>query len=301
MKKMNWELASIFSVADEMVKNNGEDSFYYEVIGENFIIACFDGLGGSGAKKYENYSGKTGAYIASRAVCGGVSTWFNNSNKENELLKYIQQALSVCKKYADNKTSRILSSLSKEFPTTAAIVTGNLNKNTIDINCFWAGDSRCYMLDTNGLHQLTADDLDGQDAMSNLTNDGVMTNVINATTPFEIHGKNIVTDQPCILLTATDGCFGYLNSPMEFEYLLIDSLVESKNITEWKNSLDKRIRTVAGDDYTLCVAVCGFEDFNDIKSSFEKRNKFVAGKYVDSQKDVNDMWNIYKKEYSRYL
>ena len=72
MKKANQELNSIFSVAEEMKKNNGEDCFYFDVIDDNFIIASLDGCGGSGAKKYENYSGKTGAYIASRAVCGGI-------------------------------------------------------------------------------------------------------------------------------------------------------------------------------------------------------------------------------------
>ena len=229
MKKANQELNSIFSVAEEMVKNNGEDCFYYDVIDNNFIIAALDGCGGSGSKKYENYSGKTGAYIASRAVCGGVRTWFCESNEESKLPNYIQEALSVCKKYAD-KTGRIMGSLGKAFPTTTAIITGKLISNGIDANWYWAGDSRCYMLDYNGLHQLTTDDLDGQDAMSNLSNDGVMTNVINASTSFEVHNKKLSFDSPCILLTATDGCFGYLNSPMEFEYLLTDSLIKAKNL-----------------------------------------------------------------------
>ena len=76
MKKLTRELNSIFSISEEMVKDNGEDCFYYDVMDDRFIIAAFDGCGGSGSKKYQNYSGKTGAYIASRAVCGGVKTWF---------------------------------------------------------------------------------------------------------------------------------------------------------------------------------------------------------------------------------
>ena len=67
-----------------------------------------------------------------------------------------------------------MGSLGKAFPTTASVITGKTNGNKVDVTCYWAGDSRCYMLDANGLHQLTADDLDGQDAMSNLSNDGVM-------------------------------------------------------------------------------------------------------------------------------
>lgn len=300
MKKANRELNSIFSVAEEMKKDNGEDCFYFDVIEDDFIIASFDGCGGSGSKKYENYSGKTGAYIASRAVCGGIKSWFCESGKDNEISEYIHEALSVCKQYAD-KAGRIMGSLGKAFPTTAAIITGQIGENKVDTTCYWAGDSRCYMLDADGLHQLTVDDLDGQDAMSNLSNDGVMTNVINASTSFEVHNKKISFNSPCILLTATDGCFGYLNSPMEFEHLLIDSLVKSKNMTEWKIALNERMHNVTGDDYTLCVAICGFTDFEDIKKSFVERNKYITEKYMNSQNDVNDMWDIYKKDYSVYL
>lgn len=300
MKKANRELNSIFSVAEEMKKDNGEDCFYFDVIDDDFIIASFDGCGGSGSKKYENYSGKTGAYIASRAVCGGIKSWFCESGKDNEISEYIHEALSVCKQYAD-KAGRIMGSLGKAFPTTAAIITGQIGENKVDTTCYWAGDSRCYMLDADGLHQLTADDLDGQDAMSNLSNDGVMTNVINASTSFEVHNKKISFNSPCILLTATDGCFGYLNSPMEFEHLLIDSLVKSKNMAEWKIVLNERMHNVTGDDYTLCVAICGFTDFENIKKSFIKRNEYITEKYMNSQNDVNAMWNLYKEDYSAYL
>lgn len=300
MKKSNSELNSIFSVAEEMKKDNGEDCFYFDEIDDKFIIASLDGCGGSGSKKYENYSDKTGAYIASRAVCGGIKSWFCESGKDNEIFGYIHEALSVCQQYAD-KSGRIMGSLGKAFPTTAAIITGQISKNKVNTTCYWEGDSRCYMLDADGLHQLTADDLDGQDAMSNLSNDGVMTNVINASTSFEVHNKKISFNSPCILLTATDGCFGYLNSPMEFEYLLTDSLIKAKNLYAWKVALNERMYEVTGDDYTLCVAICGFTDFEDIKKSFVKRNEYIAEKYMNSQNDVNAMWEIYKKEYSIYL
>ncbi len=296
MKKIN----SIFSVSGEMVEDNGEDSFYYNVLDENFIIAAFDGCGGSGSKKYNNYSDKTGAYVASRAVCGGVKYWFEESKNKTHLKSCIQKSLSVCKKYADD-TSRILGSLGKEFPTTAAIIIGKLCRNTIKAQCFWAGDSRCYMLDSAGLHQLTADDLENQDAMSNLINDGVMTNVINASSVFEIHNKQMIFKDPCIFLTATDGCFGYLESPMKFEQLITDSLINAKSIHEWQIALNERMGAVAGDDYTLCVAVYGFNGFRKIQDNYVKRNKYVTDVYINSHDDDCVMWDVYKKEYSIYL
>ena len=123
MKNPKMELNSIFSVADEMKPGNGEDCLYYEAIENGFIIAAFDGLGGAGSRKYENYSGKTGAYIASRSICGAVKSWYLNSNVPTDLSDYLHRALSTCEMYGD-KSGRILGSLGKSFPTTIAMLTG---------------------------------------------------------------------------------------------------------------------------------------------------------------------------------
>lgn len=291
-------LTSIFHIAEEMVKQNGEDSYYYQTKGDDFIVASFDGCGGSGSRKYQNYSGKTGAFIASRAVCGSVKDWFCNSRKQQELSSYIQKSLDICSHYADKK-SRITGSLGKAFPTTAAIIVGN--SKTGSINCFWAGDSRCYMLSDKGLHQLTVDDLDGQDAMSNLINDGKMTNVISASSAYRIHTNALKITSPCMLFSATDGCFGYLKSPMEFEYLIIDSLMNARNMIEWKHNLNEKMFAITGDDYTFCAALVGFKTFDNIKQYYKKRHNFVYKNYIDSKHDVNLLWELYKKDYSMYI
>ena len=297
MKKVSQQLNSLFCVTKEMVQNHGEDSFCYNVSGNDFLVAAFDGCGGSGSKRYENFSGKTGAYIGSRAVSGGVHNWFEQSCDPDKIKEYIVHAMDICKSYAD-RAGRIMGSLGKAFPTTAAVIKARVTKGGVSASCFWAGDSRCYMLDKNGLHQLTEDDLDGQDAMSNLLNDGVMTNVISAGASFELHRKDFEFSYPCILISATDGCFGYLKSPMEFEYLLTDTLCSSSNMYEWKTALYDAMDAVAGDDFTLCVGVCGFKDFKDMKKVFANRNLYVKEKYVDNDQDKSVLWEEYKKDYS---
>ena len=300
MKNSSRQLNTIFAVAEEKIKNKGEDSLFYKATDNKFILAAFDGCGGSGSKKYVNYSEKTGAYIASRAICGGIMSWFDESGKKETISEYTDKALSVCTKYAD-KTSRIMGSLGKTFPTTLSVLTGELQNNKVNATCYWAGDSRCYILDAEGLHQLTDDDLDDQDAMSNLTSDGIMNNSINASSSYKIHVRSLSFAQPSILFTATDGCFGYYNSPMAFEYLLTETLTRSSCMLEWKKLLYDGMYSVAGDDFTLCAAVYGFQNFEDIRSTFAKRCRYVYDNYINTAEDLNKLWDIYKPDYSKYL
>ena len=52
-----------------------------------------------------------------------------------------------------------------------------------------------------------------------------------------INVKKIRIEHPCIIMAATDGCFGYLKSPMEFEKLLLDTLLAGESIVQWQNAL----------------------------------------------------------------
>ncbi len=292
------KLDTIFCVEREVKPENGEDSFYYSVRKNSAIVSVFDGCGGIGSKRYNNYSGKTGAYVASRAVCGGVKAWFDSEDENTDnLMGYIKQTLNICEAYADKEESRFIGSLGKSFPTTAAIIKVAEEGKKIRVTCLWAGDSRCYALNATGLHQLSDDDVSGEDAMSNLSNDGVLTNFISASVPFKIHKKEFVLDLPCILFTATDGCFGYMGTPMEFEYLLTNLLMHSRSIAEWKNAIYENIGNFAGDDYTMSVAIFGYGSFRNIQAAFDMRNKYVYNTFVFSDKDSSVKWEMYKNGY----
>jgi len=145
------------------------------------------------------------------------------------------------------------------------------------------------------------DDLGGEDAFTNLSSDAVMTNVISAGAAFELHSKSFCIQQPCIFLTATDGCFGYLNSPMAFEYMLLETLMRSESLEEWKKAIDDSLLEVAGDDYTLCVAIYGFEDFNALKTHLVERRNFILQRYMHSVADLATQWAEYRCEYESYI
>ncbi|MBE6681250.1 MAG: hypothetical protein E7600_03055 [Ruminococcaceae bacterium] len=290
------KLNSIFCVHGEMVPNNGEDCYYFGANSSSAIISVFDGCGGIGSKRYNNFSGKTGAYIASRAVAGAVKAWFDENGKAGNIKEYIQWSLRICNKFADS-TGRIMGSLGKSFPTTAAIIHTQSDSAT----CYWAGDSRCFMLNSLGLHQLSTDDIDGEDAFSNITSDGVLTNVICSSSDFTVHEKKFNFKYPCIFITSSDGCFGYLPSPMDFEFLLTKAIISCDNSKALKEYLNNCIKEYTGDDYTLCISVFGFDSYTHMKEYFIDRCTYVKNTFIDSDMPLEDKWNIYKGEYSKYL
>lgn len=295
-------LSMLFYVAGEAIPENGEDSFCIDMRDDRALVAVFDGCGGIGAQRYQSYCEKTGAYMASRAVAGAAEKWFADNTGAANLENYIRVALRVCTRFSDKQVSRLRGSLGKSFPTTmAAIVCDPVEDDNVRADCFWAGDSRCYLLDQAGLHQLTADDTPrGNDAMSNLTDDGVLTNMINGSEPFTLHRKSYAFSLPCILFSATDGCFGYIATPMEFELLLLRTLMDSKSISEWKEHLFELFSDVSGDDFTMCLAGYGFKDFRDVQRRFSKRFSELD-KLLEPENVRNNLWAKYRKEYEAYL
>ena len=301
----------VLEVFKEKIPNNGEDSYLYMFSPRNGIFGVFDGCGGSGAKKYEKYQGRTGAYMASRVVSGATRDWFidydlgKGTNDPAALKQRIKQYLALCREIGGGTTS-IKGSMSKDFPTTAAIISVSTDNRSVYATCLWAGDSRCYLLDAEGLKQLTEDDLGGLDAMENLTADGVLTNVISSSKDFELHHKRITITRPALLFSATDGCFGYFSTPMEFENLLLYSLCYSENVEEWERSISAVLEEVAGDDYSLSGFAVGFGSFAKLKHSFEKRYSDLDDTYIKELEDKAQdeklaLWSSYKSTYSQYL
>lgn len=172
-------LDSIFCVYKEKITGAGEDSFCYQIGEQKLLLGAFDGCGGSGARKYAAYRNKTGAYMPSRAVVGAVQWLFDNDlftddGEENarRIYSVMTESLAVCSAHSGAEgSSKLRGSMSKAFPTSAAIVYCAVRSGAISLDCYWAGDSRVYLLDEDGLAQITADDLDGLDAYENISGD----------------------------------------------------------------------------------------------------------------------------------
>lgn len=293
-----------FEIFKEKIEHNGEDSYLYLFAPDSGVAAVFDGCGGSGAKRYEKYRNKTGAYMSSRVTSGATRDWFleKNTPKTSAALKEkIKEYLSICKNVGGGNTS-FKGSMSKDYPTTAAVVVATLSGNRLDVNCLWAGDSRCYLLDEDGLKQITEDDLGGIDAMENLTADGVLTNVISASKDFVVHERTIELKKPGILFAATDGCFGYLSTPMEFEQLLLSTLMTSDSVNIWEDQISSILKDIAGDDYTMSGMAFGYGSFDNLKEAMRSRYKALRENYTKniserSYEEKVALWKKYRESY----
>ncbi len=300
-----------FSICEEKIPGNGEDSYLYMLSDTEGLAAAFDGCGGSGAKHYESYRNKTGAYMASRVAAGAAKLWFENGQADpaqgtpNKLKELFRQYLELCKSMG-NSVNKIKGSLSKEFPTTAAIIRCRGVGSEIEADCIWAGDSRCYLLDENGLKQLSRDDLGGLDAMENLSADGVLTNVISLSKGFTLHCKTIRVRKPVLLFSASDGCFGYFRTPMEFEAMLLETMMKADSFQTWQDGILARLSEISGDDFTLCGFAFGFGSYEKMKKALARRTVAVFETYMKdietkSRDELTKMWEDYKPEYSCYL
>lgn len=306
-RQMLDRLDAIAFVQGEMVKGQGEDGYLVRANESMVIAGVFDGCGGLGAKKYPSFNNHTGAYIGARAAAGAVYDWFEQLDGDSSPLTWKDDVKNAMKtgltayKKAAGVTKGFKGSMVKDFPTTAAFFVCRQKDGQEEIHFFWAGDSRGYLLTDKGLVQMTSDDTDGEDAMSNLSHDGVLNNVISASADFVLHERVAHMSGAYIVLNSTDGYFNYLPSPMHFEFFLLSTLLESDSVSDWEKRLAKEIREYTGDDHTLSMAVFGYRTFEKLKKSYGERRAYLHDSYIaswekHSEEEKQQLWLKYKAE-----
>jgi serine/threonine protein phosphatase PrpC len=277
------------------VPDHGEDSDPILRDGPDLaLVGVFDGMGGAGGTVYETSDGpRSGAYLGSRIVRDVVE------ERLLELLTPYRQlpgdetaavlhdaaeaALRSELEALNAPTSRLRSRLLRALPTTMAV--GALQRAEQDqprwlCHVFSAGDSRVYAFTPQGMHQLSIDDLrDEGDAMANLQRDSVISNAISADTDFRINHRRVALDAPFFLVGATDGCFGYLPTPMHFEQMVLRTLEESSSEEDWSAGLQAEIAAVTGDDASLAAIAVG-ADLDTLRGLYAPRLAHVTEQYT---------------------
>ena len=308
-------VTAVICAEREKIEGLGEDCYSYSFDNTDVgYIAVFDGCGGMGARTYPKANNKTGARIASRAAACITDEFYGeklfrfDGSDCNNLQSRMKEAFQRIKSAVDSDGAVMMGGdLFKSLPTTAAIAAvKNNDNNRMVCEYLWAGDSRGYFLDADGLCQVTKDDLKtNEDAFSNLRSDGRMSNVIHADGDFRINSEILILDKPIMIITATDGAFDYLSSPMEFEHVLLSTLLDADTPYDWEKLLSEAISPVTGDDFAICAALYGFMHFSDCKKYYKERFEYLTQKYMSkitentTEKELLSLWSGYKLSYYR--
>jgi serine/threonine protein phosphatase PrpC len=279
------------------IPGHGEDSDPIVRDGRELgLVGIFDGMGGAGGTVYETPDGpRTGAYLASRIARDVVEQrmvalldpeWnLNGPATARDLQQSVRSALKARLTELNAPTSGLRSRLLRALPTTMALVALQRREPSGSrwaCHAFWAGDSRAYVLHPEvGAQQLTMDDIkDHGDAMANLREDSVVSNAMSADTDFVVHHSLVEFTAPFLVLAATDGCFGYLPSPMHFEHLILAALRDSTDTESWSENVQSAIGEVTGDDAAMAVLGVG-ADHPQFQQLFAQRTAEVEQRWVE--------------------
>ena len=302
------------------------------------LIAVFDGMGGAGGTVYETPDGpRTGAYLASRVARDIVEQrmvalldpdWNLDgpaaaADLHRSVRAALQERLVELKAPASGLRSRLLRAL----PTTMATVALQRREPDGDrwsCHLFWAGDSRAYVFQPDvGAQQLTTDDIrDRGDAMANLREDSVVSNAMSADTDFVVHHRKVELTAPFLVFAATDGCFGYLPSPMHFEHLVLAALRDAPDTDTWSAAVQAAVGAVTGDDAAMAVLGIG-ADHATFRELFARRTAELEQRWITPLDELDAelreherkleqlratrrerqarLWAAYKPGYERYL
>jgi hypothetical protein len=323
----------------QKIAGQGEDSDPIVRHGRELgLVAVFDGMGGAGGTLYETPDGpRTGAYLASRIARDVVEQrmvalldpeWnLDGAAAAQDLQRSVRAALQDRLVELKAPASGLRSRLLRALPTTMALAALQRQEpggERWTCHLFWAGDSRAYVFEPGaGARQLTTDDIrDRGDAMANLREDSVVSNAMSADTDFVVHHREVELTAPFLVVAATDGCFGYLPSPMHFEHLVLAALRDSGDTGEWSAAVQSAVAAVTGDD--AAMATLGFgADHDGFRTAFAERTAELEDRWITPLDDLDTalreqerklaqvragrseqqarMWAAYKPGYEEYL
>lgn len=323
----------------QKIAGHGEDSDPIVRHGRELgLVAVFDGMGGAGGTTYETGDGtRTGAYLASRVAREVVEQrmvalldpeWnLDGAAAAQDLQRSVRKALQERLAELNAPASGLRSRLLRALPTTMALAALQRQEPGGDrwtCHLFWAGDSRAYVFEPGaGARQLTPDDIrDRGDAMANLREDSVVSNAMSADTDFVVHHRQVELTTPFLVVAATDGCFGYLPSPMHFEHLVLAALRDAPDTGGWSAAVQAAVTAVTGDD--AAMATLGFgSDHDGFRTAFAERTADLERRWITPLDDLDAalreqerkvaevraarqeqqarLWAAYKPGYEEYL
>lgn len=262
----------------EAVEGKGEDA--PPLLLSN-AAAVFDGLGGAGAAPLHLADGRTvtNAYAGSRVARSALLRTLQDMGGEQarwadwqpaELAQRAGAALVGALDAYHASLGRPRSPLSSALvlPTTmACALIDEEPGGAAQLTALWAGDSRVYVLDGDGVHQVSRDDqADDRDYRAQLQMDAPMTNKVNLSAPFHVNARRVALRTPCAVVTCSDGCCMYFGQPLRLEYRWLAAFGKAQHPDEAAALLRDYYEKTSQDDCSLTVHVLadGYEQFREM-------------------------------------
>lgn len=302
------------SVWTERVADRGEDADPLVLLDRRAgrgLLAVFDGVGGAGrapAGRGADGVERTQAWVASRRVRELVARWFADDLPVEDLRPLLATGLRA----GAPPRGRVRGTIPRELPTTLAAVDYRLARSWVDWEALWAGDSRCYLADAeHGLQQLTQDDTEDTDALTLLLTDPPMLNMVCVDREFTLNRWRGRAPLPGVLVAATDGFFGHVDTPALFEDVLWQALGLARGVGHWAELLADRVRSYTGDDASIAVVALGFPSFGALREAFRSRARRIRTEHEEPLRAARargvaaldaargDSWRRYRADHER--
>lgn len=166
------------------------------------------------------------------------------------------------------------------LPSTLVVAIVNERERDAEVLYLWAGDSRGYFWDIDGLGQITEDH----------ERDETMYNLVTLTKPFQIEGRFVKVEKPVLLFNATDGCYKCqcFASPFDLEYIFLQALVGANSFENASAILDTQFASIGthDDSNTMGLISFGYCDYESVKQAAQKRIEQIHSKYVSRLPDI---------------
>lgn len=237
------------SIFIESEPGHGQDT---AISGQNYAFV-FDGLGGKGGRPRTNAAGEREleAKIASTISAKALKKLLGDRlSRWSDLIRSERRRASAPDEIAAEITVALndaLQAAAKEWdantlPTTiSGWLIFPLPDKTFYALALWAGDSRCYTIDDRCMKLYSQDDTaenQRADAMEELMLSGspAITNRLGVDMKVRLNHTSLIVDHRTLLLTCSDGIYGYVPSPMHLEFYLRNLGVEDsveQMVTVW--------------------------------------------------------------------
>lgn len=252
------------------------------------VVAVYDGMGGAGARKYvhkDTQEEHSSAYWASRYVKSAVEEYIKARPLGADPVEYFESAIhSVIKQRLDSELenfpaakSSTISRMIAKLPTTMALCLYQIADEQVQLNFYWAGDSRVYMFDGEKFYFCTVDDANAPDGdpFSPANSDLAMNNRICQDQPYRINKSETTLKydpaRPIVLFAATDGCFGYYKNPIEFERMVLTA-VAGQDKEQWLPVIRQAIiDNIQQDDFSISLVVIGDDSHETLSEAVNQR------------------------------